>query len=164
MRTTSSPPMTKIWFALIAIGLLVALAACGSTTDTGSGSAPTATANTSTSAPTATQGNGSGGKYGNGGVTPTAATGSTPTAATSANTVGVSNFTFSPGALTVHVGDKVTWTNNDSVAHTVTSDNGKFDSSTLAPGASFSFKFTKAGTYDYHCNIHTSMHGSIIVQ
>ncbi|MDQ2902837.1 MAG: cupredoxin family copper-binding protein [Chloroflexota bacterium] len=162
MRTTSSTPMTKIWFALIAIGLLVALAACGSTTDTGS--APTATANSSASTPAATQGNGNGGKYGNGGVTPTVATGSTPTAATGSNTVGVSNFTFSPGALTVHVGDKVTWTNNDSVAHTVTSDNGKFDSNTLAPGTSFSFKFTKAGTYDYHCNIHSSMHGSIIVK
>ncbi|MEO6888118.1 MAG: hypothetical protein ABI456_03295, partial [Ktedonobacteraceae bacterium] len=111
MRTTSSTPMTKIWFALIAIGLLVALAACGSTTDTGS--APTATANSSASTPAATQGNGNGGKYGNGGVTPTVATGSTPTAATGSNTVGVSNFTFSPGALTVHVGDKVTWTNND---------------------------------------------------
>ncbi len=160
MRTTSSTPMTKIWFALIAVGLLVALAACGSTTDTGSGSAPTATANTSTSTPAATQGNG----YGNNGVTPTTATGSTPTASAGGNAVCVSNFTFSPGALTVHVGDKVTWTNNDSVAHTVTSDTKKFDSNTLAPGATFSFKFTKAGTYNYHCNIHSSMHGSIIVQ
>ncbi len=63
------------------------------------------------------------------------------------------NFSFSPNSLTVKVGTKVTWTNHDSVTHTVTSNQGTFNSS-VPPGSNFSFTFTKAGTYAYHCNIH----------
>jgi plastocyanin len=74
------------------------------------------------------------------------------------------NFAFSPATLTVKTGTKVTWTNNDSVTHTVTADQGAFDSGDLSPGSSFSFMFTKAGTYKYHCNIHHSMMATIIVQ
>lgn len=88
----------------------------------------------------------------------------TATAPTSsAPSVTISNFTFSPATLTVSVGTKVTWTNKDSVTHTVTADQGAFDSDDLSPGHSFSFTFTKAGTYTYHCKIHASMTATIIV-
>ena len=48
--------------------------------------------------------------------------------------------------------------------HTATSDDGHtFDSGDLAPGSAYSFTFTKAGTFAYHCNVHTFMHGTIKV-
>jgi len=47
--------------------------------------------------------------------------------------------------------------------HTVTADNGSFNA-TLASGKSFSYKFTKAGTYTYKCTLHPSMKATIIVQ
>ena len=58
----------------------------------------------------------------------------------------------------------MTWTNNDPVAHTVTSDNGVFASGNLSPGATFSYTFNTAGTYSYHCSIHTYMVGTVAVQ
>jgi plastocyanin len=74
------------------------------------------------------------------------------------------NFAFSPATLTVKTGTKVSWTNKDTVTHTVTADQGAFNSGLLSPGNSFSFTFTQAGTYSYHCNIHHSMMATIIVQ
>jgi plastocyanin len=87
----------------------------------------------------------------------------TPTMVMSNANVTISNFTFQPSSLQVHVGTTVTWTNNDSTAHTVTSDTSSFNSGTLAPGGTFAFTFTQAGTFSYHCNIHPSMHGTITV-
>lgn len=79
--------------------------------------------------------------------------------------IDIKNFAFSPETLNVKIGTKVIWTNNDNVAHTVTSDSDNLlNSPTLSPGQSFSFTFTKIGTTNYHCNIHKTMKGSIIVQ
>lgn len=80
------------------------------------------------------------------------------------NAVTVQNFAFSPSSIKVKVGDKVTWTNQDSTTHTVTADDGLFDSGDLAQGKSFSFTFTKAGTYTYHCAIHPSMTATVTVE
>jgi len=91
---------------------------------------------------------------------------SSASAAPSAATQGVSvaNFTFSPTSLTINVGDSVKWTNSDAATHTVTADAGGF-SSTLGPsGGTFTFQFTSAGTFAYHCAIHPSMTGSVIVR
>ena len=77
---------------------------------------------------------------------------------TSATSVTIQNFAFSPESLTVKVGDTVEWVNEDSAPHTV------FDSGTLATGQSFSHTFDAPGTYVYHCSIHPSMTGMIIVQ
>ena len=78
--------------------------------------------------------------------------------------VTINNFAFSPTPLTVPVGTKVMWTNQQTqVPHTVTSDSGAFDSGTLQSGASFSFTFAQAGTFAYHCTIHPNMHGMVIV-
>jgi plastocyanin len=96
--------------------------------------------------------------------------------ATGATTVAIQNFTFAPQTLTVKAGTKVTWKNDDSTPHTVTSTDGGstsasttglFDSGQLAQGGSFSFTFTKAGTYHYECTIHASMasmHATIVVK
>jgi amicyanin len=79
------------------------------------------------------------------------------------------SFAFSPATLTIKTGTTVTWKNTTSVPHTVTSDDGKsFDSGTANPIAAqtgtFSFTFTTAGTYAYHCEIHPFMKATIIVQ
>ena len=80
-------------------------------------------------------------------------------------TIAIQNFSFTPAALTVKSGTKVTWVNNDSASHTVTSDSGNLlDSPTLAPGQSFSFTFTQAGSVSYYCKIHPSMKGSVTIQ
>ena len=81
------------------------------------------------------------------------------------NTVYIQNFAFNPTNLTVKVGTTVTWINQDSTTHTVTSDNGAFQSSgNLNQGTNYTFTFTKAGTYPYHCSIHPNMKGTILVQ
>ncbi len=83
--------------------------------------------------------------------------------------VSISNFAFAPKTLTVGPGTTVEWQNDDSAAHTVTADNGAFDSGNLNQGASFKFTFAKAGTYAYYCRYHggpggTGMSGQIIVK
>jgi plastocyanin len=78
-------------------------------------------------------------------------------------TVSIKNFAFNPPNATVAPGTTVTWVNNDQTAHTVTANNGAFDSGTLQPGQSYSFKFDKAGTYAYHCNIHPTMTATVTV-
>jgi plastocyanin len=77
--------------------------------------------------------------------------------------VSIANMAFSPSSLTVSSNVKVTWTNNDGVAHTVTADDNSFNSGNIAPGATFSHTFSGIGTYSYHCNIHTAMKGKIVV-
>jgi plastocyanin len=71
---------------------------------------------------------------------------------------------YSPNPVTVALGGTVTWLNDDSVAHTSTSDSGLWNSSTLAPGARFSFRFQNAGTFTYHCSLHPNMVGTVTVQ
>lgn len=77
--------------------------------------------------------------------------------------VAIAGFAFAPAALTVGTEVTVTWTNNDAAAHTVTADDGSFDSTTIAPGATFTHSFGREGTYSYHCAIHSSMTGTITV-
>jgi plastocyanin len=79
--------------------------------------------------------------------------------------VDISDFAFQPGTVTIQVGDTVTWTNNDSVAHTATStdDPALFDGE-MAPGESFSFTFTEAGSFAYFCEIHPEMEGTVVVE
>ena len=81
-----------------------------------------------------------------------------------AKTANVSIQNFSYGApLTVQVGTTVTWTNADQMHHTVTAASGSFDSGDLGQGATFSYTFTKEGTYDYTCTYHPNMLGQVIV-
>jgi plastocyanin len=69
-----------------------------------------------------------------------------------------------PASLTIVKAAKVTWMNDDSTTHTVTSDTGAFESGNLSPGNSFTHQFNDAGTFPYHCSIHTFMKGTVTVQ
>ncbi len=84
-------------------------------------------------------------------------------AAAGESKVGIDNFTFTPGTVTVPVGTKVEWVNNDDIPHTVAETNGKFLSAALDTEDKFSFTFTQAGTYDYFCSLHPHMVGKIVV-
>jgi plastocyanin len=77
--------------------------------------------------------------------------------------VSIQGFAFSPGSLTISVGDTVTWTNGDGANHTATADDGSFDTGTIASGASKSATFSTAGAFGYHCSIHRSMTATIVV-
>jgi amicyanin len=78
--------------------------------------------------------------------------------------VEIEDFAYVSAVITVKVGTTVTWENKDQVQHTVTSDSGLFDSGLLAKGVPFSFTFTEAGTYTYHCTPHPLMKGTVIVE
>jgi plastocyanin len=126
--------------ALVASGTLL-LAACGSTS-------------TGTSTPTPTS-------------TPTQ---QGPTATTSSGGYNVSMvenngvYAFTPATLTVPKGTTVTWTNKSDAAHTVTSDTNAFTASgNLSESKTFQMVFATAGTYAYHCSIHSYMKATIIV-
>ena len=80
-----------------------------------------------------------------------------------ADGIHIANFAFTPPALTVSPGQKVTWTNADSIPHTSTSADKRWNSGPLAPGASFSVTFDKPGTYVYGCSIHPFMQAKVIV-
>jgi plastocyanin len=79
-------------------------------------------------------------------------------------TVSIANFAFSPQTITITVGDRVTWTNSDQVAHTATATNGAFDTGNVGTGASSTVRFTKPGTYRYACTPHPTMTGTIRVR
>ncbi len=98
--------------------------------------------------------------------TPPTPTPTPPPPPTTVNVTIVTNstFAFSPQTLNITVGSTIVWKNNTSAPHTVTSDNGAFDSGTISPGGTFSFKFTQAGTFAYHCSIHPFMTATIIVK
>jgi len=70
---------------------------------------------------------------------------------------------FSPNPAEVKVGETVTWINDDSGRHTVTSQDGVFDSGMMGKGQSFSFAFDKAGEYPYFCEPHPNMVGTVVV-
>jgi plastocyanin len=80
-------------------------------------------------------------------------------------TIVIRNFAFEPSNITVNVGATVTWNNEDSTFHTVTSDTGsELNSGNLATGQSFSHTFNTTGTFSYHCAMHTSMRAQVVVQ
>ncbi len=79
------------------------------------------------------------------------------------NAVIIKGNTFTPETLNAKVGDTITWTNNDGYDHTVTSNTGEFDSGRFGKGESFSFTFTKVGTYNYYCTLHTFMTAKVVV-
>ena len=76
-----------------------------------------------------------------------------------------SGFRFSPSTLTIAVGDRVTARNADTTGHTFT-DSPTWDSGNVAPGASYTYRFTKAGRYDFVCSYHAGggMTGTITVR
>jgi plastocyanin len=78
-------------------------------------------------------------------------------------TVYIKDFYYSPDSITVQPGTTVTWVNVGRAPHTVTSDDGQFDSGVLMPGDSYKVKFVGHGTLTYYCAIHPYMRGSVSV-
>jgi plastocyanin len=76
--------------------------------------------------------------------------------------VKMKNLKFRPSTLTVSAGTQVTFTNKDTVKHTATLA-GTFNTHGIKPGKAKSVLFSTPGTYDYHCSIHSFMHGKIVV-
>ena len=80
------------------------------------------------------------------------------------------NACYLPAETTVGVGGTVTWTNDDTAAHTVTSGtptdgpDGMFDRSIIMSGATFEYTFEEAGQYDYFCIVHPWMTGKVSVE
>jgi amicyanin len=73
------------------------------------------------------------------------------------------NYTYQPANMQVRVGTTVTWTNQDSVPHSVTFKNGMKDSGLLTQGQSFSYTFNTPGTYQYYCTVHPYMVATVTV-
>jgi plastocyanin len=127
--------------ALVALSL--ALAACGGDSNSDSSTSSGATTATTTETSEST----------------TAPSGE----AQRSEKVEIVEFTYGPDPVTVQVGGKVTWLNQDTAPHTATADDGSFDTGTLERGKLKSETFKKAGTYPYYCEIHPTMHGTVEV-
>ena len=78
--------------------------------------------------------------------------------------VAVQDFQFQPARLEIAAGMTVVWTNNGQVTHTVTAENGSFDSGSIEPGQRRSITFARAGTFPFHCTPHPFMRGLIVVR
>lgn len=76
----------------------------------------------------------------------------------------IKGMNFHPDTVTVAPGTTVIWTNDDSFAHTTTSDTKLWDSGLLQHGQSFSHTFGTPGNYPYHCAVHTFMAGTVTVK
>ncbi len=101
--------------------------------------------------------------------TPTSskATATDSSSATATMAVQIKDYMFAPMVIKVKVGDTVTWTNMDSVHHNVVADNPSSDAPNgplIGQGEKYSFKFSKAGTYTFHCQPHPYMHGTVVVE
>ena len=124
-----------------AFALTLALAACSSS---GSSSA-------AASAPAASQ------------AAPSAAAGCALSTDAGTVEVAIKDFAFAPAQITAKVGDVVAFSNGDTTAHTATLDDGSCTTGNIVPGTTGALVFTAAGTYPFHCAIHSSMKGTITV-
>ena len=142
-------PLSLI-FSLLAIAALPLLAACG-----GDSAAPTASA-----AGGAVQVQKPADE-----ADASANAAAAPAAPAAEAEIDIAGSQFSPATAKVKVGQKITWTNSDPIAHTVTAIAGAaFDSGTLEGGGTFSYVAKKAGTISYVCDFHPGMTGSITVE
>ena len=80
-----------------------------------------------------------------------------------ARSVEIGDNFFDPPNASVEPGSTITWTNKGDEPHTVTADDGSFDSGVLNPGDSYTVAFGGQGTVTYHCEIHPEMRGSVTV-
>ncbi|MCW2987807.1 MAG: plastocyanin [Solirubrobacterales bacterium] len=131
----------KSLLAPVLIALAFALAACGSSGDS------TSTAGESSATTTEAGGN---------------APAPSGKAARAAK-VKIVEFVYGPDPVTVQVGGKVTWQNEDIAPHTATADDGSFDTGTIEQGKIKSETFKQPGTFTYFCEIHPTMHGTVEV-
>lgn len=81
-----------------------------------------------------------------------------------ADRIEIVDFKFAPPAVTVAADTKVSWTNQDQAAHTATAEDGSFDTGTLKEGAERTIAFDEPGSYEYICEFHPFMHGTVEVE
>jgi plastocyanin len=131
----------------LAVGAVLLLAACSSSgaTVAPTVAAPSAEASTAASAPAA----------GGAACSQSAEAGQVA--------VAIKDFAFGPADIQAKVGDIITFTNSDSAPHTATLDDGSCSTGNIGSGGSDGLAFTAAGTYPFHCKIHTQMKGTITV-
>jgi len=135
--------------------MVLGLAACGGDDD-----ASTA-ADEGTTAPTAEAG---GGDYPAGGGDTGGDTGGDDGATSGGATVVAQDFTFKPAELEVEAGATFTFENQDGATHTLTADDGEFDSGDVAAGSQSDLTApSEPGTYAFRCEIHASMTGTLTV-
>lgn len=80
------------------------------------------------------------------------------------NIVFIQGFQFNPPVINIKVGQSVSWVNRDSVLHSVYWDSqGMTNSPSFSNGDSYKYTFKVSGNYSYHCGIHTSMKGVVVV-
>lgn len=131
--------MSKITFSFfVFVVLVLAGAGCGQPTPTPT---PNATDSNEVSVPTSPAGD----------------------SGVAQNSVTIEKFSFTPATLTVKKGTIVTWRNMDTVAHTITGNNGGPDSQLFFQGQFYSFTFDTVGTFPYFCKPHPNMKGTITV-
>jgi plastocyanin len=93
------------------------------------------------------------------------ATGAAPAKlANGARAITIENFQYAPDPIGVEAGTTVTVTNHDATAHTLTADDGDFDTGDLARDESVRIVLDSPGRYTYHCTLHRSMRGVIEVR
>jgi plastocyanin len=71
---------------------------------------------------------------------------------------------YAPAQIDIAVGTTVVWTNDAPLAHTVTADDNSFDSGVIDAGGRWSYTFTRAGTFPFHCTPHPFMKGVVVVR
>lgn len=161
---------------IVLVGVaLVAVALAGCTGGGGDGNGGNTTSGTGGVGVGGTVSGPGGGVGGNATVSGSGTT-TNGTAANMTEAVTIENNQYMPSTVTVQVGGTVTWTHNDgTMRHTVTADDGSFDSSPscnqpvtplsdcMDQGDDFSATFTAPGEYTYHCKVHTSMSGTVRV-
>jgi plastocyanin len=84
--------------------------------------------------------------------------------ATAGTDLGIEDFAYLPAEVTVSVGTTVVWANQGPSEHTVTADDGSFDSGSIAAGSSFAHTFDTAGSFRYRCTIHPEMVATVTVE
>jgi plastocyanin len=136
MRTLRTPALLVVVLFTLGLGL----ASCGGSSSSSTSSSTTGGAATTT-----------------GGAATTAAG-----AAASGGAVAIHNFAFQPMTLSAKVGDSITVTNQDNTSHSLTANDGSFDTGVFSSGSK-TVKLTKAGTFTFHCQIHSFMTGTITV-
>ena len=87
----------------------------------------------------------------------------TPSVGENAHAVEIKNFAFNPSEITISKGDEVIWLNKDALVHTVSADDNSF-SYKLITGQYVTRQFNATGEFAYHCAIHPSMKGIVIVR
>jgi len=78
--------------------------------------------------------------------------------------VSIANFEFVPREITISPGESVIWTNDDGAPHGLQYNDGQAGTDLLLPGADFSRRFDRPGTYDYNCSVHPYMTGRVVVR